>query len=201
MGRPKLLLPWGDGTVIDRVLSAWTCSAADQVIVVARREDTALHRACLRWPVVLVTPERDPADMKASVQAGLAHLTGRHTPRPDDYCCIAPADTPTLSATLINRLIDVARKGPTDNPPPLVVPRFGDRRGHPILLPWRVTAEIWELGEDEGIHLLLDRHPRCEVPLPAQLRVPDMNTPEQYAQLLDKLGTTEADSPTGRRRD
>lgn len=188
MGRAKLLLPWGDQTVIDQVLQAWTASRVDHVVVVCRRDDGALAEACRRWPVVVVQPEPDPPDMKASIQLGLRRLQASLAPTQRDYCFVAPADLPTLSAPLVDALI-AAAEARADQPPETIVPRFGDRPGHPALLPWPVTDEIFNLPENAGVDQIVNGRQRIEVPLPPQQWVTDINTPQQYQQLLGRLGT------------
>ena len=56
MGRPKLLMRWRDGPVIDAVLDAWRASRVDQVVVVVRPEDQALAVNCERPGVHVLVP-------------------------------------------------------------------------------------------------------------------------------------------------
>jgi len=189
MGRSKLLLPWGEATIIDRVLQAWTSSRVSHVAVIVRRNDLDLRRACDRWPVSIITPNSDPREMKESVQIGLRHLAEHADPGADDGCFIAPADLPTLTAEIIDRLIAGAIEADSQASGKIVVPRFGDRPGHPALLPWSLTSEIFELGENEGVNQIVGRHEKQFVPFSAEKLVVDVNTPEQYQQLLRKTGT------------
>ncbi|MCP4505106.1 MAG: NTP transferase domain-containing protein, partial [Fuerstiella sp.] len=70
MGQPKLMLPFAEGLLIDRLLKAWTDSEVFRVIVVVRQNDRNLSEACHRWPVDVVHPGTDPTDMKESIQVG-----------------------------------------------------------------------------------------------------------------------------------
>lgn len=189
MGRSKLLLPWGDATIIDRVLQAWTSSHVSHVAVIVRRNDLDLRRACDRWPVSIITPDRDPRDMKESIQHGLSYLSEHAQPGADDGCFIAPADLPTLTAQIIDKLIIDAIEADSPASGKVVVPQFGDRSGHPALLPWSLTSKIFELGENEGVNQIVDQNEKRFVPFSAEKLVADVNTPEQYQQLLQKTGT------------
>lgn len=180
MGQPKLLLPWGSGKLIDRVLEAWTSSRVDHVVVVIRRDDAELCRACERWPVNVVQPATEPPDMKASVQVGLRHLASQYRPADDDRCFIAPADLPALSSKLIDRLIQTDSDTST-----IVVPQFGERQGHPALLPWKMTGEVFQLADDEGVDRLVARHSKAVVEFAAQEAVNDVDTPQEYRQALE----------------
>ena len=134
MGQSKLLLPWRGTTVIEYVTDTWLRSRVTQVVVVARCDDVELTTRVASQPVVLVTPDLDPLDMKASIQHGIDYLNRTAGPRASDGCFIAPADLPKLSAAVIDRLID-ARAALSESACPVVLPYFGGQRGHPGLLP------------------------------------------------------------------
>ena len=191
MGQPKLLLPWpnefGDiplphpdvngiptSRVIDHVLYAWTCSHVDEVVVIVRNDDRELRDACLRWKVSLVQPEIAPVDMKGSVQHGLRYLQ-KQRPNSIDRFFVAPTDTPTISSAIINRLADVTVDQDT-----IVVPSFAGRSGHPVLLPWGLSQEIFTLGENVGVDQVVSRHPQMMVEFGEDERVGDVDTPDEY---------------------
>ena len=191
MGQPKLLLPWPNfssdfpsphfdvdaistSQVIDHVLHAWTCSRIDEVVVIVRNDDHELRNACSRWRVTIVQPEIAPGDMKESVQHGLRYLQ-KYRPAPIDRFFVAPADTPTISSAIINRLEGVAANQET-----IVVPTFAGRSGHPVLLPWGLSHEIFDLGEAEGVDQVVSRHPQLMVEFDADDRVGDVDTPDEY---------------------
>lgn len=209
MGQPKLLLPWPlgqsiaqasssesqvshdpsskirtSGTVIDRVLHAWTASCVTETIVVIRADDEALLDVCRRWPVTIVHPVEPTVDMKGSVCVGLQTLISRGVPEPEARCFIAPADLPGLTSHVIDGLIaaqSASRK--------ILIPRFGHTletsiAGHPALVPWELTREIFALGPQEGVDTLIKRHPQEFVLFPLELAVVDIDTPAEYQAAL-----------------
>jgi molybdenum cofactor cytidylyltransferase len=188
MGQPKLLLPWPArqsepatmGTVIDRVLEAWTTSRVAETIVVIRSIDEALCEACRRWPVTIVHPPETTVDMKGSVCVGLQALISRGGLAPDARCFIAPADLPGLTSHVIDRLIDA-----TSSTQKILVPRFGHTletslAGHPALLPWELSRAIFSLGPQEGVDALMKRHPQEFVLFPPEFAASDFDTPDEY---------------------
>jgi molybdenum cofactor cytidylyltransferase len=183
MGRHKLLLPFGDGCVMDRVLHAWTTSDVDDVYVVIRQADVALAECCRQWPVRILIPAEDPADMKASIQHGLQRIRKQCQPASTDCFLVAPADLPTITAPLINRLLHARR-----NDGRVIQPMFGDRRGHPVLLPWSATDAIFGLAPHEGLNAIIDRLPKQIVELPAQYYPDDMDTPNEYLRARRDAG-------------
>lgn len=174
MERPKLLLPWKHGTILDHVLHAWTTSLIDHVIVIVRRDDEALAEVCRRWPVHLVLPEKDPTDMKASVQIGLQHIQTNLNPAAADRCFIAPADLPHLNVDLINHLL----RQPVE-PSAITVPHYGKKSGHPAIFPWPLTSDIFQLASNQGIDHLLKTTPIRKVPCSGK-PIMDIDTPEDY---------------------
>lgn len=185
MGQSKLLLPWRGTTVIEHVIDAWLRSRVTQVVVVARRDDLELTRRVARQPVVLVTPELDPLDMKASIQHGIEYLNRTANPRASDGCFIAPADLPRLSAAVIDRLID-ARAALSDSMYPVVLPYFGGQRGHPGLLPWSLLMQVPKLSDRQGVNALVDQHSQFNVLFDFGEYIGDIDTMEDYQRLLDE---------------
>lgn len=176
----KLLLPWNHATVVDQVLRAWTESLATRVIMIVRRNDVALQKVCQGWPAVdLVIPEDDPEDMKRSIQCGLQHLAAAGEPHDSDRWMVAPADLPTLASELINQVIEAGRDCES-----IIVPRFGDRRGHPVSFPWSLVPDAFKLGDDQGINSLVADHPVRWLDLPVGGRPEDIDTPADYERLL-----------------
>ena len=175
----KLLLPWNNATVIDQVLLAWTESHADRVVVIVRKDDVQLQKACRRWPNAdLVIPEDDPPDMKKSIQLGLRHVADQCAPDARDRWMVAPADLPTLTSGLINQVIEANSRSDT-----VVVPRFGDRRGHPVSFPWSLVPDVFRLGAEQGINCLTVAESVQWLDLPADEHPDDMDTPEEYIRL------------------
>jgi molybdenum cofactor cytidylyltransferase len=182
MGRPKLLLPVAGRPVIDHVLAAWTASVVTRTIVVVRSEDAELLERCHAFPVDIVAPSRPPADMKASVQLALAHIAERYTPAESDAWLLAPADLPRLATGLIDELLGAY--DPAEEK--AVAPTCEGRRGHPIVLPWRIAREAPALASDEGLNVLVARMPRHEIPCDDAIQWQDLNDPAEYDRLLDE---------------
>lgn len=180
MGEPKLLLAWKGSTIIDCVLRAWCDSDVTRVIVVLRKDDQLLASACQQRPIEIVRPDRDPLDMKESIQVGLRHVANIYKPTGHDQWMVAPADLPGLKSELINQLIVQAKCRDR-----VTAPRFGGRQGHPVVLPWRLAEEVFTLSQNEGLDRILARQDINFVDLPAACRVADVDTPAEYERLRD----------------
>src|SRR4051812_24822089 len=106
MGRPKLLLPVGGRTMIEKTLFAWQASQVDKIVAVVRPDDEQLAALCRSCGAEVVVPPVAPPEMKDSIRWGLKHVEAMFAPVPQDAWLLAPADMPNLSHRIINRLLD-----------------------------------------------------------------------------------------------
>lgn len=188
MGRPKLLLPVRERMVIERVLDAWIGSRVSRVVVVARHDDGPLLQRCRQFDVDLVAVEAPTADMKQSVQHGLQHVQRAYRPNTSDAWLVAPADLPSLSRAVIDAVLDAYDAAA----PTAVVPRIGNRRGHPVLFPWSCAPLVDTLPPDEGLNVLLDRLPCRPLSWKGGREFDDLDTPVDYARLVNEFTSAPA---------
>ncbi len=181
MGQPKLLLPFGQGTIIDYVLQVWRTSQVDHIITVVRRDDRDLAKRCRAGGAVVVQPEHDPAEMKLSVTAALEVVENQFHPRDRDAWLLAPADMPRLSPRLIDHLL----KAFAAEEPAIVIPVRHGKRGHPVVFPWSLAPAVRQLAPTEGVNALVKRHDLRQIEWQEPEEWEDLDTPEQYRRLLD----------------
>jgi molybdenum cofactor cytidylyltransferase len=182
MGRHKLLLPWGERSVIEQVLGAWLASAVDRVVVVVRAYDGELLARCRAMPVDVVEASVAPPDMKASIQLALSHIRTRYSPAPNDAWLLAPADLPRLTAGAIDAVLAAYEP---EQPTPMA-PSFDGERGHPVLLPWSYAADVARLPVGEGVNSLLKGAPVREIAWQDDSIMRDVDTPLDYARALHR---------------
>jgi molybdenum cofactor cytidylyltransferase len=182
MGRPKLLLPLGSGTVIGRMLALLQRPDIHATIVVVRPDDEPLHAAVVARGAIPLQPAVAPAEMRHSVEYALQYLQRELQARPDDGWLLAPADHPWLEAAVLNQLIAAWH----DSHDRILIPVYGKKRGHPAVLPFRLAAEVFDLPADAGLNQLLKSHAgeirQIEVNSPGVIS--DLDTPEDYQRLL-----------------
>ena len=94
-----------------------------------------------------------------------------------------PAGHPVLDRGLIENLI-VAWKQAR---PQILVPRVGNRRGHPTLFRWSFARGVSHIPAGCGLNWLLKEHAGkvMELPVEGVAALTDLDTPEDYAQLFD----------------
>ncbi len=185
MGRPKLLLPFGEGTVIGSVVEALRAGGVEDIVVVIDPDDRSLAQWAGNHGVGF-TLNPDPArGMLSSVQAGIEALGGAAgLAARGDVLLVCPADLPALRPETVAHLL--ARRAASGAL--LAVPVHRGRRGHPFLVAPPLVAEIATLDLGVGLRQLRDRHPEdlLEVDVADAGVVEDVDTREDYRHLLNR---------------
>jgi len=183
MGQPKMLLPWGTLTVIEKVITTFINAGIEDIVVVTGGAREQMDRIIKQYPLRNVH-NRDYAagEMLSSLQCGLRALIHRPL-RPGlgeeaQATLIGLGDQPQVQERSVRLICEVYRK----NQAGLIVPSFQMRRGHP----WLVTRSFW----DEILELKPPQTPRdflntytsqihyVNVDTPTILA--DLDTPEDY---------------------
>ncbi len=182
MGRPKLLLPWQNSTVIECVVAAWRASQVNQVLIVVHPDDAQLADVARGAGATVVRAPAAPPEMKDSVALGLKHIERTFNPQPCDAWLLAPADMPGLQSTTIDRLL-AAYLEAGEQQPVIWVPISAGRRGHPVLFPWPLAADITRLAAHEGIDVLVKRNTVRTIAIEDSSVFEDLDTPADYRRL------------------
>ena len=187
MGRPKLLLPWGQGTLVEQTLANWKQCNLAAIVVVVRPDDAELADICRRAGADVVAPPTPPPHMRDSVQFGLDHLDRTQHPARDDVWLLAPADMPRLSPAIVAELLAAHR--PSE--PAILTPTIGQRRGHPVLFPWPLAAQVASIALGRGIDALHWTNPgrtvACDHLAVGTTALDDVDTLEEYERSLRQI--------------
>lgn len=181
MGRPKLLLPWGDTTIIGHLIRQWQALGAEQIAVVCDAGDRRLAAELdrLDFPrrdrILNPNPERG---MFHSIQCA-ANWDGWHAGLTD--WAIVLGDQPHLRRATLRALLDFHR----GHPDAICRPAFGGRARHPVLLPRRAFAGLRHSRAGTLKEFLRDAPgPLAECPLADPGLAVDLDRPEDYAEAL-----------------
>ena len=138
MGRPKLLLPWENTTVIGHLLRQWQTLGARQIAVVCAATNTALAAELdrLGFPpanrIVNPQPERG---MFSSIQCA----AGWHGWQPNvTHWAITLGDQPQVRLETLRRLSDFAAAHPAS----ICQPSSNEREKHPVILPANAFSQL-----------------------------------------------------------
>jgi molybdenum cofactor cytidylyltransferase len=181
MGRPKLALPLGGRTVLERVLDAVRQAGVGPVLVVLGPHGADLQPpAAAAGAEVLLLPEETP-DMRATVGHGLDWVERTWRPAAEDRWLLLPADHPTLDGRVVTELLRAQAGRPECG---VAVPTYQGKRGHPTLIAWRHVDAIRALPADVGLNAFFRSGVDVlEVPLADAAVLTDLDTPEEYERL------------------
>ncbi len=181
MGKPKLALPLGTRTVLERVIDALT-SAGAKTLVVLGPHVSDLAKSAQDAGANVLQLSGPTADMRATIEAGLSYLHDQFHPNPTDIWLLVPADHPTLDPDLIRLLHNNLQAHPESS---IAVPTFAGKRGHPALIRWSHWPAIRSFPRDRGLNAYLRQMARetIEIPVGSSDVLLDLDTPEDYELL------------------
>ena len=184
MERFKPLLPLGEETVADHLMSAFLQNGVDVYLVVGHRRDEL--RAGIRTRNIQFVENPDyPQGMFSSVRAGLRPLG-------DGYLAafIAPVDVPLVRPATIARLLQAAE----EHPGRVIHPVFRMRRGHPPLVPAALFSAVLDWRGGGGLKSVLHAHEdlAVEVDVPDGNILVDIDNPADYARVMERFRRREA---------
>jgi len=173
MGQPKMLLPWGEITVLETVMAAYKAAGVEDVLVVTggvREQVEALIEDSAR---TLFNPRYAEGEMLSSVQAGLAEL------KPGiEAALIGLGDQPQVQERSVRFVVNEYHKSGAS----IVVPSFQMRRGHPWLVARFHWNEILEMRSPASLRDFLNHHANeiHYVKSDNDSILQDLDTPDDY---------------------
>lgn len=188
-GPHKMLLPAPTEPVVRRSVKAVTQSGAREVVVVTGHNAQQVAEALHGLPVCIVhNPDYKQGQM-GSVNKGLEALT-----LPCDAVMVCLADQVLLSADDYAALMQAYQRRPKGS---ILVPYFQGQRGNPVIFHSKHIAEIVQGQRKLGCRKLVQDNPDAvhvhEVSHDGFVR--DLDTPEDYEQLLRRLAANEGAQP------
>ncbi len=178
LGRPKQLLPYGDGTLLDHTVATARACPFDQIVVpIGGAADDVATTVDLTGVEVVVNYA-----FGKGCSSSIAAAIGAVDPR-CEILVLMLGDQPGVTPAIVGALLD----GRGDAP--LAVCRYDDGRGHPLAFAPSVFGELTQLHGDKGVWRLLDERAdevvEVRVPGPVPL---DVDTPEDYEAVLAAAG-------------
>ena len=179
MGSPKMLLPWGNMTVIEHVIAIFSKAGISDIGVVTGDRHAQVKEIVARYekqfPVRSIYNENYATeDMLSSIQCGLRDLNDAKI----IAALIGLGDQPQVQERTVRALLEVFLQSKS----PLVVPSFQMRRGHPWIIASSLWKEVLAMKPSQTPRDFLNRHTHeikyVTVDNPSILA--DLDTPEEY---------------------
>jgi molybdenum cofactor cytidylyltransferase len=180
MGSPKMLLPFGNKTIIETVIENVVSSVADNTMVVLGSSGDEILEKIAWLPVKHCYNENYSEGMLSSVKCGFSKL-----PEKFDAAMVLPGDYPGVGAGVINMLIESF----TGSKKKIVIPLFRGKRGHPIVISYELREEVMRLGPEKGLRELPDKFPDdvLEVDVNNQAVLKDIDNMDDYMNELKQI--------------
>ena len=139
MGQPKMVLPWGDTTVIGQVVRTLSHANLREIIIVTGGARQEVEAALKEFPVRTAWNSRFAEDqMTLSLRVGLASL-----PTQIDAALIVLGDQPQIQLEVVQQVL----RGYQASRALLVFPSYQMRRGHP----WIIARQLWGVLGDASL--------------------------------------------------
>lgn len=181
MGGPnKLLLPFRGRSVLETTLSGLCAADIGPVFVVAGHQRELVAPIVAQFPVQEVFNPEFQTGMTGSIQAGV-----RAAQAGQGYM-ICLADMPMITAAAYQLLADHFLSHLAEDERAILLPRFGEIKGNPVIFAAAYRDDILNHPEPEGCRGIVQAnttHVRW-VDMPDNSVLRDLDTPEDYNALL-----------------
>ena len=178
MGSPKALLDYRGETFLDRLVRVLG-SACDPVIVVLGYQASEIHARIGGRSIVVINPAPERGQL-SSLQTALAAL-----PVEAEGFAFVPIDCPTVREETVAQVAQAFGRRRADTL--FVIPRIGDKRGHPVFAARAIAGELLALPATaqarDVVHAHIDRTEYVDVGDSGILT--DIDDPAAYRQLME----------------
>lgn len=174
LGQPKQLLPFGDGTLLDRVLDVARSCPFDQALCVIGGGGPEV-RGIVNLNGFEVVENRDFGEgCSSSIAAALEAVDPRA-----EVLVLMLGDQPGVVPATVGALL--AGRGDAE----LAACAYEDGRGHPLAFARSTFEDLANLHGDKGVWKLMDRAGDAVVDVPVSGKIPrDVDTWEDYEAVL-----------------
>ena len=177
MARSKIVLPWGERTVIGTIITSFLNAGLKQIIVVTGGYRELVEAEVDNYGVEKIfNPKFENGEMAVSLQTGLSKMA------PDcNGVFVALGDQPDIHPV---DLIGIMKKS-DQFPEKLIIPSYSMRRGHPWMIPANYFNEIKALKSPDTMKTFIQNHENdIEYYLVQKSNIlADLDTPEDYDRL------------------
>jgi len=181
MGRPKLLLPWADTSIVGHLIRQWQALDAGQIAIVIRPKDHELQAELDR----LGCPPRDrienPQPERGMFSSILCAANWDGWKPNLNAWVIVLGDQPHFRLETLRALLDVH----LDHPDAICQPAYGGRSRHPVLLPRSAFLDLRDSRAETFSEFLQQTAcARIERAIDDPGLMLDMDRPEDYGRAV-----------------
>ena len=180
MGSPKALLDFLGLPFAVRILQALEALEVKTRVIVLGPDAPRIQPVLADHDCMIVENPEPETGPIASFRAALRALQ----PLQPSGVLVWPVDLPHVTVTTIERVLEAHRRTKGQ----VVIPTFGERRGHPVIWGSGLFDELLNSPEAtrEGARAVLHKHETAIVAVPVDdpAVIDQVNTPEDYERLV-----------------
>ncbi|MCI0746876.1 MAG: nucleotidyltransferase family protein, partial [Verrucomicrobia subdivision 3 bacterium] len=176
-GRPKLLLPWGNTSILGHLLTQWSKVGASQIAVVVAPDHSALESELAAHPQIAPARIVNPAPDQGMFSSILSAARWPHWNCDVTHWIVALGDQPHLQLTTLERLLEAALASPDA----ICQPARSNRPRHPVAL-LRSAFERLRQTNAANLREFLEASPerRLKIEMDDPGLDLDIDTPQDY---------------------
>jgi molybdenum cofactor cytidylyltransferase len=181
MGTPKQLLPFGERTILERVVDTLLTAGVGQVIVVLGHLADRVRTVLGDRPVQAIVNEAYRQGMLSSVKCGVQAISTDH-----NAVLFALGDQPQIDSAVVREVIRAYRAGDAG----IVIPRYNGKKGHPIIINLSSYREaIIDLPDSLGLNALMQEYADDVhlIDVTTEDIIHDIDVPEDYTRELARF--------------
>lgn len=174
MGKPKMILPWGNTSVIGQVVNILMNSDLDEIVVVTGATDSLVREALKNDPVRFTfNPNYSNGEMLLSLKIGMQELSPAIK-----AAMIVLGDQPQIETRVVRGLI----KTYLEKDKKIIIPSYNLHRGHPWLVDRELWGQILELNAPMTLRDFLNQNNTLvyHYVVDNECILVDLDTPEEY---------------------
>jgi molybdenum cofactor cytidylyltransferase len=182
LGTPKQQLPFQNKSLLQNVVYTASQSGTMPIVVVLGAFATQIKQQLITEKVNTVVNPSWPRGMGDSIKTGMQHLL-RISPHVSSALLLL-CDQPFITSTLLQEMYSLK----TSSRKPIVACAYGDTIGPPALFDKSFFSQLLSLSGREGAKKILLQHPGQVTTLDFPQGAIDIDTTNDYEQLLNDKG-------------
>ena len=185
MGKIKQLLPWKKGTLLSNAIESALTAEARSVVVVTGANAKQITSHIKQDGVMVINNKEWTSGMGSSIRCGLKYLVNKTTD--NGAVLLMLADQPLIDANYLKQLMDTYVKSEAN----IVATSYESGPGVPAIFDSCHFNELLELNKNYGARDIITTHISTTVSVDPEGKDKDIDTSEDYEQLLAKHSKTQ----------
>lgn len=182
MKRAKQLLPFGETTLLGHAIEQAEASVAEKVYVILGA-NAGVIKEHFNLPALNVVENKHWEEgIGTSISIGVKEVAEKAD---FDAILLMLGDQPLIGSVYLDQMITAFRKDPSK----IIATKYPKSTGVPAIFPKKYFPKLMLLEGDSGAKSLLYEYGSQVISLAAGKKIKDIDTPEDYKNLLEQLSS------------